>query len=131
MQRQINASKTLILVIEDDPALRESLSELLHLNQFTVIGVATGAAGIAQAGEQAPHCILCDLSLPDIDGFVVLRQLKSNSQTQHIPVIVLSGYAEPANQELAIHLGATGYVTKPYEFQDLLGIINRVIQRGS
>lgn len=119
--------KTLVLVIEDDTLLRESLMELLALNGFRTADAEDRQAGIQKAQTHQPNCILLDLRLPDIDGFAVLRRMKKDERTARIPVIVLSGFSRLEDQELALELGANAYVVKPYHIDDLIITIRQVL----
>ena len=119
--------KTLVLVIEDDPLLRESLIEILALNGFRTADAEDGQTGIQKAQTRQPNCILLDLRLPDIDGFAVLRRMKKDERTTRIPVVVLSGFSRPEDQELALELGANAYVVKPYHIDDLIITIRQVL----
>jgi len=123
-----SAHKTLFLVIEDDPLLRESLTELLKLNGFRIVEAGDGQTGIKLAQSLQPDCILLDLRLPDTDGFAVLRRMKKEEQTAQIPVVVLSGFSRLEDQELALELGAAAYVVKPYNIDELVTQIRRVLE---
>lgn len=120
-----SAPRKLLLVIEDDPLLRESLMELLKLNGYRTVAAGDGQTGIDLAQSLQPDCILLDLRLPDMDGFTVLKRMKTDARTTPIPVIVLSGFSRSEDQELALKLEAAAYVLKPYNIDDLVATIQR------
>jgi len=121
---------TLLLIIEDDPSLRELLRDVLKLSGFRVEAAADGQTCLNLAKTLQPDCILLDLRLPDIDGFAVLRRLRNDPTTAAIPVIVLSGFTRIEDQELALELGAVAYITKPYNIPDLILVVRSVIEKS-
>ncbi len=118
-----------VLVIEDDPLLLESLVELLALHNLTALGASTGREGIDKTRELLPDCVLIDLTLPDMTGYAVLKQLKREPATTEVPYVIVSGYSGLENQELALELGAAAYITKPFDTPNLINTIRQVIGR--
>lgn len=108
-----------ILLIEDEEILRESIAEMLSLEQFQVEAVADGKAGIALA-QQQPDLILCDVMLPELDGFGVLTVLRQCAETATIPFIFLTAKSDRANLRQGMSLGADDYLVKPFSPQELL-----------
>ena len=90
-----------------------------------------GAAGCAKAIAEKPDVILMDLDLPVVDGWEASRQLKSNPQTRHIPIIALTAHAMSGSREKALAAGCDEFDTKPVDFDRLLGKINSVLARNS
>ncbi len=112
-----------ILLIEDDKALRENTKELLELSDFKVIVAANGRIGISLAKERMPDIIVCDIMMPEIDGYGVLQELSSNEATNQIPFIFLTAKTEHKEIRKGMDLGADDYLTKPFEEDDLLSAI--------
>ncbi|MEK6152229.1 response regulator [Flavobacteriaceae bacterium 3-367] len=112
-----------ILLIEDDTALRENTAELLELSDYEVITAPNGKIGIDLAREQHPDIVVCDIMMPEIDGYGVLQQLSSDAATQHIPFIFLSAKTEHKEVRKGMDLGADDYLTKPFEEVDLMSAI--------
>jgi DNA-binding response OmpR family regulator len=112
-----------ILLIEDDKVLRENTKELLELSDFNVIIAPNGRIGIELAKEHIPDIIICDIMMPEIDGYGVLRELSSNEATNQIPFIFLSAKTEHKEIRRGMDLGADDYLTKPFEEEDLLSAI--------
>lgn len=109
-----------ILLVEDNETNRDMLSRRLARKGYDVIIAVDGAEGISAAQKQAPDLILMDMSLPILDGWEATRQLKSRSDTCHIPIIALTAHAMAGDREKAIEVGCDEYETKPVEFQRLL-----------
>ncbi|WP_339840086.1 response regulator [uncultured Maribacter sp.] len=112
-----------ILLIEDDRILRENTAELLELSGYQVFTSANGKIGIESAKEKLPDLIVCDIMMPEVDGYGVLEALSSNESTQHIPFIFLSAITEHKAVRKGMDLGADDYLTKPFEEEDLMSAI--------
>lgn len=113
-----------ILVIEDERHVRENLLDLLEMEGFEVIAAEDGQLGVQLAQEQAPDLILCDVMMPKLDGYDVLRILRQNPVTVKIPLILLTAKAARADLRKGMELGADDYLTKPFTREELLGAIS-------
>lgn len=112
-----------ILLIEDDSALRENTAELLELAAYTVFTAPNGKLGIEAAKKQLPDLILCDIMMPEVDGYGVLEAVSLEPTTTHIPFIFLSAKTEHKQIRKGMDLGADDYLTKPFEEDELLSAI--------
>lgn len=112
-----------VLLIEDDTSLRENTAEILELSGYEVIMAPNGKVGVAQAKTHLPNIIACDIMMPEMDGYGVLRELSSNASTKHIPFIFLSAKTERSEIRKGMDLGADDYLTKPFEEDELLSAI--------
>ncbi|NJW52378.1 response regulator [Salinimicrobium oceani] len=112
-----------VLFIEDDTVVRENTAELLELADYEVITAANGKSGLAIAREEMPDIIICDIMMPEMDGYGVLENLASNPETQHIPFIFLSAKTEHKDIRRGMDLGADDYLTKPFEEEELISAI--------
>ncbi|TQO37176.1 CRP-like cAMP-binding protein [Arenibacter algicola] len=112
-----------ILLIEDDRALRENTEELLELSGYSMITAPNGKIGIQMAKEKLPDIIVCDIMMPEVDGYGVLKDLSSDESTKHIPFIFLSAKTEHKEIRRGMDLGADDYLTKPFEEEDLINAI--------
>ena len=112
-----------VLLIEDDFSLRENTAEILELSGYEVIMAANGKLGTAYAKAHLPDIIVCDIMMPEMDGYEVLQELALDSKTKYIPFIFLSAKTERADVRLGMDLGADDYLTKPFEEQELLSAI--------
>lgn len=125
-----------ILVIEDNNDIRESVVEILELSGYTVFSANNGKTGIELAIQHIPDVILCDISMPELDGYGVLYLLKKNTATVGITFIFLTAKAERLELRKGMELGADDYLTKPFSDIDLLKAIEgrlnkRELQRNS
>jgi CheY-like chemotaxis protein len=116
-----------ILVIEDNPEIRENTAEILELSGFKVVTASNGQEGLSMATERVPDIILCDIMMSHIDGYEVIRQLKSNPQTASIPFVYLTAKAEKDEMKLAMDLGARAYIRKPFDADDLVRTVNHCL----
>lgn len=112
-----------ILIIEDDAALRENTAELLELANYKVITAPNGRLGIASALEALPDLIVCDIMMPEVDGYGVLEALSHNDTTCNIPFIFLSAKTAYKEIRMGMNMGADDYLTKPFEEEELLNAI--------
>ncbi len=118
-----------ILVIEDEAAVRENIRDALELESFDVIAAANGDDGMRMAREHLPDLILCDVMMPERDGFAVLRALRHDSMTATIPFIFLTAKTARADRRAGMELGADDYLTKPFTHVELLRAIQTRLER--
>ncbi len=124
MVRFLTAEKMeTILLIEDTNALIENLTEYLEMEGYEILLAKDGKVGIDIARKALPDLIICDIQMPEMDGYEVLRELKSTAKTSVIPVIITSSLAEEEDKEKAFELGADEYILKPFELETLLEVI--------
>lgn len=112
-----------ILLIEDDVALRENTAELLELSNYNVLTAPNGKIGIEKAFQEKPDIVVCDIMMPEIDGYGVLEALAKNQKTKHIPFIFLSAKTEHKEVRRGMDLGADDYLTKPFDEEELMSAV--------
>lgn len=112
-----------ILLIEDDVTVRENTAELLELSGYEVITASNGKQGVEKAHEHNPDIIVCDIMMPEMDGYGVLQELSKKPQTVNVPFIFLSAKTEHKDIRKGMDLGADDYLTKPFEEEDLLSAL--------
>jgi DNA-binding response OmpR family regulator len=112
-----------ILVIDDNNDLRENTAEILELAGFKTFTAANGRQGVDVAVKERPSLIVCDIMMPELDGYGVLHLLRKNPQTQNIPFIFLTAKTERSDFRKGMEMGADDYVTKPFEDIELLNAI--------
>lgn len=120
-----------ILVIEDNSNVRENICEILELAGYKVNNAANGKLGVAAAKELTPDLILCDIMMPELDGYGVLHILSKTPQTAGIPFIFLTAKAEKEDFRMGMNLGADDYITKPFKELDLLDTIEKRLKKVS
>src|SRR5258708_25277684 len=103
---------TMVLVIDDEPELLESVQVILRLNGYATLGATDSRLGMELARQQLPDLIVCDIMMPGHDGYGVLRHLRGNSPTASIPFIFLTALADHASLRMRMQSGADAYLTK-------------------
>jgi two-component system cell cycle response regulator len=116
-----------ILIIEDNPANLELMRYLLSAFGHAPFHADTGAEGVRLALERRAHLILCDLQLPDIDGFEVLKRLRAQPATARIPVIAVTALAMVGDRERALAAGFDAYVAKPIDPETFVRQVESVL----
>lgn len=112
-----------ILVIEDNTEVRENLEEILELSGYAVESAPNGKIGVELALKSPPDLILCDVMMPELDGYGVLHILSKKSQTANIPFVFLTAKAEKMDFRKGMNLGADDYITKPFYKDELLSVL--------
>ncbi|WP_343670863.1 response regulator [Chitinophaga sp.] len=120
-----------ILVIEDNQAIRENIVEILEMANYHVIEAADGKQGILAAETQQPDLIVCDLSLPILDGYVVLQVLNRDDKPCKVPFIFLTARSERAEIRKGMDMGADDYITKPFNPSELLSAIECQLRKAT
>jgi len=120
-------SKKKILVVEDEQDLLTLQSMLLSIEGYTVEGVMDGQTALDVVETMKPDLILLDIMLPEVDGFQVCRQLKSNEATRHIPIIILTAKKSKDDLIIGEQSGADMYITKPYKTSMVIEAIQRLL----
>lgn len=118
-----------ILVVDDEPDLISTIKTRLEWNKFTVDTASNGSEALDKLESFRPDLILLDGNMPVMSGFQMLEQMRQNTNLKDIPVIMLTAVCEAHNISLAGSLGVTEYVTKPFEFAELLDKISQVLER--
>ena len=117
-----------ILFIEDESALQKTFEEVLKNEGYQLIPALDGESGLRSALKEKPNLILLDLILPKVHGFDVLKKLKENKETKHIPIIVLTNLEGIEEVEKAIELGATSYLVKAqYSLEEVVEKIKKAL----
>ena len=113
-----------ILLIEDNPEMRENTAEMLELANYEVEVAENGKVGVKKAQEDTPDLIICDIMMPELDGYGVLYLLAKNPKTSSVPFIFLTAKAEKSDYRKGMNLGADDYLTKPFEEMELLEAVD-------
>jgi len=127
-EQPMNRAK--IMVVDDDPDLRQALSLRLQANNFDTVNVGDGYSAIAMAQKEQPHLIILDLGLPAGDGFAVLKNLQQYPALSIIPVIVLTARDSDSTEKRTLESGAVAFFQKPADNEELLGVIRACLQTG-
>lgn len=119
-----------ILLIEDEKSLRNDVAEMLEFEGFDVTTAENGLIGIHKIGENIPDLILCDVMMPELDGFEVLTKVRGIKATELTPFIFVTAMAERENTRNGMNLGADDYIVKPFTRDELLNSVNTCLQKS-
>jgi signal transduction histidine kinase len=118
-----------ILLIDDNGALREEIANLLEVEGFVVETAPNGRVGLERIKEQRPDLVICDLVMPDMDGYETLQAVRSNPDTETLPFLLLTAREEREQMRYGMELGADDYITKPFKVGDLLRAVKAVFEK--
>lgn len=119
-----------ILVIEDNKEILENTAEILELSNYHVLEASNGKEGVEKALSTKPDLILCDIMMPEIDGYGVLHMVQKNPDLQNTPFIFLTAMTEKEEIRKGMSLGADDYITKPFDPTDLLNAIESRLRKS-
>lgn len=120
--------KARILVADDDPAVVELIRVNLERQGYYVIPAYNGVEAVRGAIEQIPDLIILDIVMPELDGYEVIRTLKGTPETENIPIVVLTAYASDMGAMVTWMEGAEGYLSKPFDPENLLMVVRRALE---
>ncbi|HEY6221494.1 MAG TPA: response regulator [Candidatus Eisenbacteria bacterium] len=120
-----------VLVVDDEPDLVRILQFGLQSAGYVVESASDGQEGLKKAREVRPDIILLDLMLPKLDGYKICRLLKFDERFKQIPIIILSARTQEGDQALALEMGANRFVTKPYNFSEILTHVEELLKAAS
>lgn len=119
---------SVILVVDDDPAIRESLAKELRAAGYSTLTASDGEAALTSFQTRAPDLVLADLAMPRSDGFEMISAIRA---TSHVPIVVLSVRSADADKVRALDLGADDFVTKPFSLSELLARVRAQLRRAT
>lgn len=119
-----------VLVIDDNSDIRENTAEILELAGYKTFTAANGKEGVDAAVKQVPTVIVCDIMMPELDGYGVLHLLRKNPLTQNIPFIFLTAKTERSDLRKGMEMGADDYITKPFDEVELLNAIETRLKKA-
>ncbi len=121
-------AETSILIVDDEPALREALTYSLSREGYAVTSAATSAEALARIDRQMPNFIVLDLGLPDADGIDLCRTVRSRSS---VPILMLTARQSEVDKIVGLEMGGDDYMTKPFSMRELLARIKAILRRSS
>jgi len=116
-----------ILVVDDYSTSQRLLGFILRQNDHTVVTAIHGLGALEQLAERSIDLVITDLSMPEMDGMTLLQELRANPRFQNLPVIILTGSAYAQDNTRAKAAGATLFLTKPVESEELIAMVNRLL----
>lgn len=114
-----------ILIIDDEPPLLESITDILELSGYEIITAPDGVAGLHRMKADRPQLVLCDLMMPGADGYAVLREAQADERIAHIPVVFVSAKADTGTIQRSLNSGAVAFLSKPFALDELLSIVEQ------
>lgn len=120
-----------ILTIEDEANILNNIAEILDMGGYEVLTAIDGTRGLELAHKHKPDLILCDINMPDMDGYSVLMHLQSQTATSYIPLVFLTAYVSRDFRRRGMNLGAVDYLTKPFTPSELLEMVDAQLKRAS
>lgn len=122
-----DSEKKCILVIDDDAMNREVMEAFLSSENYDVLLASNGEDGLASANQNLPDAIVLDIRMPDMSGFDVCQQLKNETSTGSIPIMIVSGFDDKKDIERGKEVGADDFLTRPFDGDDLLARVRRMV----
>jgi len=119
-------AEPLVLLVDDEPSIRETVSFILEMEGYRVATAGDGETALARARELRPPVMLLDAMLPKRDGFDVCRAIKADPELAAIRIVMLTALGQKVEQERAMRAGADFYVTKPFDEEELLALLGRL-----
>jgi two-component system cell cycle response regulator DivK len=118
-----------VLHVEDNPANRMIVRDLLHFRGYRVVEVVDGEEALSAAEREKPDIILMDVQLPRISGLEASRRIKARAELRHIPIVAVTSFALSGDDQKAIAAGCDAYIAKPYKPRELLQLIEDLLRR--
>ncbi|HSQ16718.1 MAG TPA: response regulator [Anaerolineales bacterium] len=119
-----------LVYIEDEPEMIDLVRLILNRRGYEVLGASGGYQGLEMIRQELPDLVLLDLMMPDMDGWDVYQQMKSDELTRHIPVIVVTAKAQSIDKVLGLHIAKVeDYISKPFSPQELMDSVERVLAK--
>jgi len=116
-----------ILLVEDNEPIRENTTELLELSNYTVLAACNGEEGLDLALQQIPDLILCDIQMPKMNGFNLLRHIRGQASLKNTFFVFFTASSEKKEIEKGFQMGANGYIIKPFTEDELLGKLKSLL----
>lgn len=118
---------TTVLLVDDEQAYRQAVSDVLHSQGYTVVQAASAAEALRVLEVVTPELIVLDVMMPEVDGLTLLRQLASDPRFVSIPIVMASAKAQPADRWSAWERGASAYLAKPFTFDEVTSLVEHLL----
>ena len=120
-----------LLVIDDHDDIRENIAEILALAGYEVFTAPNGKRGVEIALKEKPELVICDIMMPELDGYATTEAIRNMPQFADLPIITVTAKAMKGDREKAIASGATDYITKPVDTGHLLAVMRKCLERAA
>lgn len=118
-----------VLVVDDDPHVLQLLRVNFELEGYDVVSANNGEEALKVIASKKPDILVCDIMMPGMDGLEVVRRVRSKGSTKDLPIVMVSAKAQQGDVAAGDDAGADAYVTKPFDPQDLLDVVERLLKR--
>ncbi len=118
-----------LLVVDDDPSLLLAVSETLRAEGYEVVTARRGSEAMVRVAEALPDLIISDIRMPGMDGYALVRNLRSAPRTRLVPIIFLTAKDETADRIAGFRTGVDAYLTKPFESEELIAVVKSILDR--
>jgi DNA-binding NarL/FixJ family response regulator len=118
-----------LLVVDDDPSLLLAVSDTLRAENYDVVTARRGSEAMVRIAEALPDLIISDIRMPGMDGYALVRNLRSSPRTRLIPIVFLTAKDETADRIAGFRSGVDAYITKPFEPDELVAVIKSILER--
>ena len=118
-----------LLVVDDDPGLLLAVSETLRAEGYNVVTARRAADALVRVAENLPDLIISDIRMPGMDGYQLVRKVRSNARTRLVPVVFLTAKDEIADRIVGFRTGVDAYITKPFEPEELVAVVAAILER--
>lgn len=119
-----------VIVVEDEPIMRSELGQLLEFEGYEVVTASDGREGIEHIRATKPDIVLCDIGLPEVDGYGVLEWVRSDYEDANVPFVFLTAFRFELNRSIAEKLSCSAYLTKPFDIDELLNTLEKLLNKG-
>ena len=116
-----------ILVIEDEPNILANTMDILRFEGYDAQGAENGRKGLDLARLMPPDLIICDIMMPECDGYAVLSEVRAHEATRRIPLVMMSAKVDQATLREVVEMGASDYLPKPFTMPELLMVVRRCL----
>ncbi len=120
-----------ILVIEDEPNILANTMDILRFEGYEARGAENGRKGIDLVYQSVPDLILCDIMMPECDGYQVLSEVRANEATRKVPLVMMSAKVDQATLREVVEMGASDYLAKPFTMPELLMVVRRCLDSST
>jgi DNA-binding response OmpR family regulator len=128
----MNAKQGYLLIVEDDPDIRNLLDTTLAFAGYRVVAAPNGRVGLELIQKERPAIIITDIMMPKLDGFGLVHRLRINPETRDIPVVFITAtYVAPEDRDFSLNIGATRFLQKPVDLNEFLTTIAELLQQGT
>lgn len=131
LDSETHANRPLVLVVDDDPAIRHMVAGFLRLEGFNTLEAGDADEALMQADANSPEAVILDITMPGMDGYEVCKKLRENAKTNRVVIVMLSSRNAGDSRVQGLNIGADDYVTKPFDPQELLARLQAHLRRMS